>query len=206
MIDQFDDDPDSEFPITGIPPAPSVTPGPNPPPPTSAVEESADQRGCLAILLVSSVLAIVALILAIVLVVVGLRIFGTSDEAADAKVLQQVFAETGIASASSDTVHPPQRDIHLGACEGDGNGGVKAAGTLTNWTNRPADYQIDVSFRESGSGSSGTEFAASTLWVEAVPEHATTNWAAIVAGPPEGAFACRVVAVNRWPTGTSPPS
>ena len=206
MVDQFDDDPDSEFPLAGVPPAPSVTPGPNPPPPNSVAEESTDQRGCMAILLVGSVLAIIALVLAIVLVVVGLRIFGTSDESADAKILQQVFVETGIASASSDAVHPPQRDIHLGACESDGNGGVRAAGTLTNWTNRPADYWIEVSFRGSGPGSSGAEFAASTVAMEAVPEHSTTNWAAIVGGAPKGAFACRVVAVNRWPTGTNPPS
>jgi len=204
MVDQFDDDPDSEFPLTDIPPAPSVTPGPNPPPPSSAATESADQRGCLAILLVGSLLAIVALVLAIVLVVVGLRIFGTSDESADEKILQQVFIETGIASANRDAVHPPQRDIHLGACESDGNDGVRASGTLTNWTNRPADYQIDVSFRGSGPGTSGTEFAASTVSIEAVPDHSTTNWVAVVAAPPEGAFACRVVAVNRWPTGTRP--
>lgn len=205
MTNHFDDDPDAEFSVSGVPPAPSVTPGPNPPPPVSVTEEQTDQRGCLLILFVGAVLAIVALVLAIVLVVIGLRVFGESDETANAKILQEVFIETGIASASQDAVHPPQRDIHLGACESDGNGGVKASGTLTNWTNKPADYEIDVSFRSSGVGTSGQEFAASTVSLQAVPEHATTNWAAIVASPPEGAYACRIVAINRWPTGSPPP-
>ena len=206
MIDQFDDDPDAEFPATGIPPAPSVTPGPNPPPPASATEEPTEQRGCVAVLIVGAALAIIALVLAIVLVVIGLRIFGKSDDNANAKILSEVFVETGIASASRDAVHPPQRDIHLGACESDGGEGVKASGTLTNWTSESADYEIDVSFRTSGPGSSGEEFAASAITVKAVPEHSTTNWAAIVPRPAQGAYACRVVAVNRWPTGTTPPS
>ena len=206
MTEHFDDDPDAEFPMAGVPPAPSVTPGPNPPPPLSATNEATDQRGCVAILIVGAVLAIIALVLAIVLVVVGIRVFGSSDEDANAKVRQQVFVETGIATASRDAVHPPQRDIHLGTCQSDGSGGVKASGTLTNWTTKTADYEIDVSFRSSGPGSSGEEFAASSVSVLAVPEHATTTWTAIVAERPDGAYACRVLAVNRWPTGTTPPS
>lgn len=206
MTDHFDHDHEADLVAPGVPPSPSVTPGPNPPPPASLGEEATDQRGCIAVLLVGAVLAIVALILAIVLVVIGLRVFGTSDESANEQILRDVFVETGIASASQDAVHPPQRDIHLGACESDGNGGVRASGTLTNWTNKPADYEIDVSFRTSGVGSSGQEFAASTVSLQAVPDHATTNWAVVVAPSPGGAFACRVVAINRWPTGTLPPS
>jgi hypothetical protein len=206
MVNQFDDDPDAEFPTAGVPPAPSVTPGPNPPPPASATDDTTDQRGCVAVLIVGAVLAIIALVLAIVLVVIGLRIFGKSDESANAKILQEVFVETGIATASRDAVHPPQRDIHLGACESDGGEGIKASGTLTNWTSQPADYAIDVSFRTTGPGSTGEEFAASSITVKAVPEHATTNWAASVPGPDEGAYACRVITVNRWPAGTAPPS
>jgi hypothetical protein len=206
MTDHFDDDPDAEFPTAGVPPAPSVTPGPNPPPPNSATDDATDQRGCVTILIVGTVLAIVALVVAIALVVIGIRVFGISDEDANAKVLQEVFVETGIATASRDAVHPPQRDIHLGTCESDGSGGVKASGTLTNWTTKTADYEIDVSFRRSGIGSSGEEFAASAVSVLAVPEHATTTWTAIVPDRPDGAYACRVLAVNRWPTGTTPPS
>jgi hypothetical protein len=206
MTDQFDDDTDPEISPTGVPPAPSVSPGPNPPPPASAIDEAAEQRGCVAVLIVGAVLAIIALVLAIVLVVIGLRIFGESDEVANAKILQEVYSETGISSSSSDAVHPPQRDIHLGVCESDGGDGVKAAGTLTNWTSESADYEIDVSFRSTGPGSTGEEFAASSITVKAVPEHATTNWSASAPRPEQGAYACRVVAVNRWPAGTAPPS
>jgi len=206
MTAHFDEEPNHESAAPGVPPSPSVTPGPNPPPPTSAVDDGAEQRGCVAILLVGAALAIVALVLAIVLVVLGLRLFGGSDESANEKILQEVFVETGIATASRDAVHPPQRDIHLGTCESDGNGGVKASGTLTNWTNAPADYSIDVSFRTSGGSNAGREFGARSVSVLGVPEHSTTNWAAVVANPPEGAYACRVVAINRWPSGTTPPS
>lgn len=206
MIEQFDDDPDAEFPATGVPPAPSVTPGPNPPPPPTVPADSAESRGCLVVLMVGAALAVVALVLAIILVVIGLRVFGRSDDSANDRILKEVFVETGIASASRDAVHPPQRDIHLGACESDGADGVRASGTLTNWTNASADYQIDISFRSSGPGSSGEEFAASTVSLQAVPEHATTNWQAVVPRPREGAYACRVVAINRWATGTAPPS
>lgn len=205
-MERLDGDSESGLPVSGLPPSPSVTPGPNPPPPEEHSDGSSDQRGCLAILIVGAALAIIALVLAIVLVVIGLRVFGSSDEDATDKILRDVFVETGIASASRDAVHPPQRDIRLGTCESDGNGGVKASGTLTNWTNRSADYAIDVSFRRSGPGSSGEEFAARSITVTAVPEHATTNWEAAVGTSPEGAYACRVVSVNRWPTGTPGPS
>ena len=206
MLDQYDDDPDAEFPLTGVPPAPSVTPGSAPPPPTSAAVADEETRGCLPLLLIAGALAFLALLAAIVLVVVGVKFFGSDDAASDAKVLQDVFIETGIASASTDAVHPPQRDIKLGACEGDGVGGVRAAGTITNWTGSPADYRIDVSFRSMAAGSSGEEFAARVVEVADVPEHSTADWSATVADPPGGAFACRIVAVNRWKAGTRPAS
>ena len=205
MPNQFDDDPDAEFPIVSVPQAPSVTPGPNPPPPASALDESHDRRGCVAVLIVGVVLAVIALLLAIVLVVLGLKIFGSSDESDNAAVLTEVALQTGIATSSSDAQHPPQRDIHLGACEGDGDGGVKASGTITNWTSEAADYSINVSFRTSGPGSTGEEFASRTLSVQEVPEHATTNWSAAATTPPAGAYACRILSVNRWATGTTPP-
>lgn len=205
MTNHFDDDPDAEFPIIGVPPAPSVTLGPNPPPPVAAEDESHDQRGCVAVLIVGAVLAVIALVLAIVLVAVGLRLFGSSNDNDNATILSDVVVETGIATASSDVVHPPQRDIHLGACEGDGADGVKASGTLKNWTSESADYSIDVSFRTSGFGSTGEEFAARSLLVQAVPELATTNWSVVAPKPPAGAYACRVVSINRWPSGTTPP-
>lgn len=203
MLDEFDDDPDAEFPAPGLPPAPSVTPGSAPPPPDSAVQETTEGDGCLLLLLAGAVLALLGLVVVALLVVVGIGFFGT-DDGTDAQVLQDVFVETGIASASTDAVHPPQRDIRLGLCEGDGNGGVRAGGTITNWTGSAADYRIDVSFRSTGPGSAGEEFAARVVELQRVPERSTANWEATVEDPPEGPFACRVVAVNRWRTGTGP--
>lgn len=206
MLDEYDDDPDAEFPALGVPPAPSVTPGSAPPPPDSVAEAEADPRGCLLLVGIGAALAILGLLVIVVLVVVGVKFFGPDNSAEDAKVLQDVFVETGIASASTDAVHPPQRDIKLGACEGDGNGGVRAAGTVTNWTNAPADYRIDVSFRALGGTASGEEFASRTVDLTDVPTHSTTDWSAVVEDPPSGGFACRVVAVNRWKSGTRPGS
>jgi hypothetical protein len=205
MNDPIDDDLDGPSDAPRVPPPPSVTPGSAPPPPVSATGDASDPRGCLAVLTVGAVLAVAAIVVAIVLVVVGTHIFGSSSSD-DAKALQEVFVETGIASASTDAVHPPQRDISLGRCEGDGSGGVRAAGTLTNWTSEPADYSIDVSFRRAGSGAAGEEFAARTVEVDAVPEHSTTNWESVAPDGPDSSFACRIVAINRWKTGTRPPS
>ena len=61
MLDQYDDDPDAEFPLTGVPPAPSVTPGSAPPPPTSAAVADEETRGCLPLLLIAGALAFLSL-------------------------------------------------------------------------------------------------------------------------------------------------
>lgn len=200
MVDHFDDDPDAEFSVPP-PPSPSVTPGSAPP---SPVGETAGQGGCLSLVVLGGAAAFVALLAMVVVVIVGVKFFGTEDGSSDAEILQDVFIQTGIASASTDADHPPQRDIRLGVCEGDGNGGVRAAGTLTNWTSSPADYRIDVSFRSLSAGSSGEEFAARVADVDAVPASATVDWSATVDEAPEGAFACRLVAVNRWRAGQRP--
>lgn len=206
MLDEFDGDPDAEFPAPGVPPAPSVTPGSAPPPPSAITEEQSDAGGCLLLVGLAAAAAFVLLLVTVALVIVGVKFFGSDGSAEDAKVLQDVFIETGIASASTDAAHPPQNDIKLGACEGDGNGGIRAAGTVTNWTNAPADYRIDVSFRTLGGGSSGEEFAARIVDLTGVAEHSTTEWSAVVEDPPTGGFACRIVAVNRWRAGTGPRS
>lgn len=200
MVDHFNDDPDAEFPVPA-PPPPSVTPGSAPPPP---VGESTDQGGCLPLIVLGGAAAFIALLVMVVVVIVGVKFFGTDGGSSDAEILQDVFIQTGIASASTDADHPPQRDIRLGVCEGDGNGGVRAAGTLTNWTSSPADYRIDVSFRSMSGGNSGEEFAARVTDVDAVAANATVDWSVTVDEAPEGAFGCRLVAVNRWKAGQRP--
>jgi len=202
MVDPLDDDPAAGFPAP-TPPPPSVTPGPAPPPPSG---DAVDRRGCLPLVVLAGAASVIALLVVVIVVVVGVKFFGTDDGSSDAEILQDVFIQTGIASASTDADHPPQRDIRLGVCEGDGRGGVRAAGTLTNWTSSPADYRIDVSFRSLAGGSSGEEFAARVTGIDAVPANATVDWSATVEDAPEGAFACRLVAVNRWKAGQRPAS
>jgi len=203
MADFVDDDADDDAGFPRVPFAPSVTPGLAPPRPDS-VENDVSTRGCLTILAVGAALATIALVAAIALIIVGKGLFDTPTDTNE--VLREVFIETGISSANTDADHPPQYDIKLGTCESDGDGGVRASGTLTNWTSDAADYVIDVSFRHSGPPNSGQEFASKTVLVEVVPEHATTNWEAVASETPDGAFACRIVAINRWPNGSAPPS
>jgi len=169
----------------------------------ASIEDPVETRGCLMIMGLAAVLAVLALIAAVALVVIGKGVFDGSTDT-DARRLQEVFIETGISSASTDAVHPPQLDVKLGTCESNGSEGVRASGTLTNWTDRSADYVIDVSFRRSGPNGSGEEFGTDTVLVEAVPDHATTNWIATTEVVPDGPFACRIVAINRWPNGSRP--
>ena len=168
-------------------------------------DDPVETRGCLMIMGLAAVLAVLALIAAVALVVIGKGVFDGSTDS-DARRLQEVFIETGISSASTDAAHPPQLDVKLGTCESNGSEGIRASGTLTNWTDRSADYVIEVSFRRSGSNGSGEEFATDTVLVTAVPEHATTNWVATTEVVPDGPFACRIVAINRWPNGSRPAS
>ena len=82
---------------------------------------------------------------------------------------QEIVAETGIETGSTDIAHPPQRDIRLGTCEFDAEDGVQATGTLTNWTSDASDYRISLSFRApSGTdGTQGAEFGSTVITVRA---------------------------------------
>ena len=91
------------------------------------------RRGCLTAAGVVGVLALVGVAVLVVVLVVAKGWLG--DKVDDlAKERQEVVDETGIETGSTDVDHPPQRDIRLGACEFDAEGGVQASGTLTNWT------------------------------------------------------------------------
>lgn len=102
-------------------------------------------------------------------------------------------------------MHPPQRDVRLGACEFDAEGGVRASGTLTNWTDEPADYRLSLSFRDGNGGATGNEFGATTVTIDGVEPLATTNWSASVPVRPEGTYTCRIVRIDRWVPGEEPP-
>lgn len=190
-----------------VPPAPSVTPGSAPPPPSGAPNLTWSRRGCLVAAAVGGVLAVVVLVVVVVVLVAAKGWFG--DKVDDlAKERQKIVTETGIETGSTDVDHPPQRDIRLGTCEFDAEGGVQAAGTLTNWTDGASDYRISLSFRapSGADGTQGAEFGATVITVEGVEAHALTNWSASVPVRPDGSYTCRVVRIDRWTAGQEPPS
>ena len=152
-------------------------------------------EGCLVAGVVTGVLAIVAVVV-LVAVVVIVKVFFSAGDDGNAVALQKIVVETGIDTASTDIAHPPQRDIRLGLCEVDGDG-VRAAGTITNWTNKPADYTFVVSFRSGGAGPFGIEFESRDVTVDNVESHATVNWDSAVTTRPDGAFTCRIMRIDR---------
>lgn len=165
---------------------------------TTKIESEAppklDLRGFIRMVVVGIGMLAVFIAAFSVLVVVGDAIFDSSPN--EAQILQDVFIETGIASTSTDAVHPPQRDIRLGRCELSLDGQVRAGGTLTNPTDKGALYIIDVSFLRSGVDG-GQEFASAQVEVP-IPEPATTvEWTAVADAVVDGPFTCKVVAINR---------
>jgi hypothetical protein len=188
----------------GVPPAPSVTPGSAPPPPVDVERPQWSRRGCLLVGLIAGGLLMLGVVVLVLVLAVAKGWIG--DKVDDlAKERQEIVEETGIETGSSDVVHPPQRDIRLGACDSDSEDGVRASGTLTNWTGTASDYRISLSFRAGGGGDDGAEFASTVVTVEGIGPDVTTSWSASVPSRPDGAFTCRVVRIDRWRSGDDPP-
>jgi hypothetical protein len=201
-IDEADGWP-SASPGPGVPPSPSVTPGSAPPPPPGSRPRTWSRRGCLVAAVVVGVVGL--LVVGGLLTGLALARGWIGDKVDDlAKERQEIVDETGIETGSTDIHHPPQRDIRLGACEYDGEGGVRASGTITNWTGKDADYRVALSFRVGNGGEQGTEFGSTVVTVEGVEPESTTNWAAAVPVGPEGPFTCRIVRIDRWVSGEEP--
>lgn len=201
MSDTVEDADDGAV-VPGVPPGPSVTPGSAPPPPSGAEPEPPSPRGCL---LVGIGLALAALVaLAVVVVAIGIAAgwFEGVDDEAEAR---DIVTETGIETRTPDLDHPPQRDIRLGACEVTDDGDLRASGTLTNWTSEPADYRIEISFLDGDGSARSTEVGATTVTVDELDVHATTNWSGEVASTSPASLTCRIVRVDRWPSGEQPP-
>ena len=187
-----------------MPPPPSVTPGSAPPPPSGAEPQTWSRRGCLVVGGIAAVVAVAGIVMLVIVLVMAKGWLGNkADDLAKAR--QEVVDETGIETGSTDVDHPPQRDITIGACEFDAEGGVQASGTLTNWTEDPSDYRISLSFRDGNGGTQGVEFGSTVVTVEGVDAHTTTSWAASVPVRPQGSYTCRVVRIDRWDTGQAAP-
>ncbi len=143
---------------------------------------------------------IVVLVLLVVLVIAK-SAFGSGGES-NQTIDKELVDQTGIATTTPDVEHPPQRDIRIGTCESDSQAGVRAAGTVTNWTSQPSDYRVVVSFRND---EDGTEFGSTSLTIADVAAHRTSNWSTSVPSRPDVVFTCRIVSIDRWETGQAPP-
>lgn len=166
--------------------------------------EDEHHEGCLVAGVVTGVLGVVAVVVFVAIFVI-VKVFFSAGDDGDAAALQKIVVETGIDTTSTDIVHPPQRDIHLGSCDVDGDG-VRAAGTITNWTNDPADYTFVISFRSGGAGPFGVEFDSTDVLLTNIEPSTTVNWDSVAQTRPDGAFTCRIMRIDRVESGgnTSP--
>jgi hypothetical protein len=144
----------------------------------------------------------VVILIALVIIVIVRSALGSSGESAQ-KIDKEIVDQTGISTGTPDVEHPPQRDIRIGTCESDSQSGARAAGTVTNWTSEPSDYRVVVSFRND---EDGTEFGSTSLTIADVAPHRTSNWSTSVPTRPDLVFTCRIMSVDRWGVGESPPS
>ena len=146
--------------------------------------------------------ALAAALVLLVVLVIARSIFTDSTISAQ-KVEKEVVDQTGIATTTDNVDHPPQRDIRIGTCESDGQSGVRAAGTVTNWTDSPSDYRVVVAFLNDDDD---TEFGSTSLTIDDVTAHRTSNWSTSVPSRPDVVFTCRIVSIDRWVAGTRPAS
>jgi hypothetical protein len=151
---------------------------------------------------VAGVGALAATLVLLVVLVIARSVFTDSSISAQ-KVEKEVVDQTGIATTTDDVDHPPQRDIRIGTCESDGQSGVRAAGTITNWTDSPSDYRVVVAFMNDDDDS---EFGSTSLTIDDVTAHRTSNWSTSVPSRPDVVFTCRIVSIDRWVAGSRPAS
>lgn len=151
---------------------------------------------------VAGVAMLGVVLLLLVVLVIARSVFSDNSISAQ-KVEKEVVDQTGIATSTDDVVHPPQRDIRIGTCESDGQSGVRAAGTITNWTDSASDYRVVVEFLNDDDDS---VFGTTSLTIDDVTAHRTSNWSTSVPSRPDVVFTCRIVSIDRWTAGTRPPS
>lgn len=170
-----------------------------PVPEAPEAEQRRGPSGCLLVALVIGGLMAFTVIVVVSLTVTGI-IGGKGSEAEQQKLLDEIETEYGFATSSRDLDHPPQRDLRTGACETDGNGQIIFRGNVTNYLEKPADYQISVVFRRAGDATTpGPELASTTVDVGGVPPEKTVGWTAESGTAPDGDFTCRVVRIERTP-------
>jgi hypothetical protein len=102
----------------------------------------------------------------------------------------------GIATATPDAAHPPQKDIQNPLpCRVEIDA-LRAGGKITNSSGAPADYKIIVVWEQDG-----TQLATNTALIDNVAPGLTSSFE--VSAPGDGTLrtTCRVQRVDRTPSG-----
>ena len=132
------------------------------------------------------------------LVVVGLALplaLGACSDSDDPDTSSALSFVDGIATATPDAAHPPQKDIEKPLpCRVEIDA-LRAGGKITNPTGAPADYRIIVVWEQDG-----TELATNSALIDNVAPGLTSSFE--VSAPGDGSLrtTCRVQRVDRTPS------
>ena len=131
-------------------------------------------------------------------VVVGLALslaLGACSDSDDPDTSSELSFVDGIATATPDAAHPPQKDIEKPLpCRVEIDA-LRAGGKITNPTAAPADYRIIVVWEQDG-----TELATNSALIDNVAPGLTSSFE--VSAPGDGSLrtTCRVQRVDRTPS------
>ena len=200
-------------PAPGTPPPPGAMIGGAPPPGVGgapgAPPSSSSSSGCVKALVVVAVLfAFLGLGTFLLVAFVFDRAANElEDLAGDVEEMQQIAEETGIQSSSRNTTNPPQADIALESCEVndsttfEGRVEVTATGTIENHSSKTSDYWVLVSFRDDG-----VDVASDFVSLDNVDADQVVDWTATSSSvTAEGDLTCKIVQIERWEAGLTPP-
>ena len=137
----------------------------------------------------------ITIALAVLAVVVAAAVvFGLVAEGDDAAPSEPTVID-GVESRSTDTEHPPQRDIDPGLDCRVEIGRLLAGGQVTNRSEDPSTYTLIVAW-ENG----GTRVADATTVIDAVAPGASATWNVTGIGSGNIDTTCRVVRIDLSPT------
>ena len=135
-------------------------------------------------------LASLGLVLVVVLAFVACS---GSDDDSDGSTASLSFVD-GIATATPDPVHPPQKDIENPLpCRVEIDA-LRAGGKITNSSGAPADYKIIVVWEQDGA-----TLATNTALIDNVAPGLTSSFEVSAAGQGALRTTCRVQRVDRTP-------
>ena len=102
----------------------------------------------------------------------------------------------GIDSNSTNSEHPPQKDITQVTCDVDDSGDMRAVIHITNHSSERSNYSIDVVF-ESKDGTEQLDSSFAGVSHLEAGQSATTQSVTFTA-PPSTGFSCRVTQIDRY--------